>query len=115
MKTLIFFVSTIVLVSALSKPWKEVWNKEWEGFWEEDQYQRQNLAQFLDVRPEFSWFEKMIAKSASFGLTMNIKKEGDYISINGRRGPLKEFYQSEIVPDNTTRTKVDMDHLGKLI
>ena len=27
MKTLIFFVSTIVLVSALSKSWEEVWNK----------------------------------------------------------------------------------------
>ena len=90
--------------------------KEWEGFWEEDQYQRQNLAQFLDVRPEFSWFEKMFAKSASFGLTMNIKKEedyiGSYISIHGKRGPLKQFYQSEIVPDNVTRTNVDMDQLG---
>ena len=116
MKTLIFLVSTIVLVSALSKSWQELWNKEWEGFWEEDQYQRQNLAQFLDVRPEFSWFEKMFAKSASFGLTMNIKKEedyiGSYISIHGKRGPLKQFYQSEIVPDNVTRTNVDMDQLG---
>ena len=49
---------------------------------------------------------------------MNIKKEGDYIgdyiSMHGRRGPLKEFYQSEIVPDNITRTKVDMDQLGNL-
>ena len=27
MKTLIFFVSTIVLVSALSKSWEEIWNK----------------------------------------------------------------------------------------
>jgi hypothetical protein len=60
----------------------------------------------------------MFANSASFGLTMNIKKEGDYIgdyiSMHGRRGPLKEFYQSEIVPDNITRTKVDMDQLGNL-
>ena len=54
MKTLIFIVSMTVLVSALSKSWPELWNKKWEGFWEEDQYQRQNLAQFLDVRPEFS-------------------------------------------------------------
>ena len=119
MKTLFLLVSTIVLVSALSKSWQELWNKEWEGFWEEDQNQRQNLAQFLDARPEFSWFEKIFAKSASFGLTMNIKKErdeiGDYISIHGRRGPLKDFYQSEIVPDNITLTKVDMDHLGKVI
>ena len=27
MNTLIFFVSTIVLISALSKSWEEVWNK----------------------------------------------------------------------------------------
>ena len=27
MKTLIIFLSTIVLVSALSKSWEEVWNK----------------------------------------------------------------------------------------
>ena len=48
---------------------------------------------------------------------MNIQKEedyvGSYLSIHGKRGPLKQFYQSEIVPDNVTRTDVDMDHLGK--
>ena len=66
MKTLIFLVSTIILVSALSKSWQELWNKEWEGFWEKDQYQRQSLAQFLDFRPEFSWFEK-----ANYKLPMN--------------------------------------------
>ena len=115
MKTLIFLASTIVLVSALSKSWQELWNTEWEGFWEEDQYQRQNLAQFLDVRPEFSWFEKVVAKSANFGLTMNIKKDGNHISMHGRTGPLQEFYQSEIVPDNNTRTKVDMQQLGQTI
>jgi hypothetical protein len=91
---------------------------EWEGFWEEDQHQRQNLAQFLDARPEFSWFEKIFANSASFGLTMNIKKEEDYIgsylSMHGKRGPLKQFYQSEIVPDNVTRTDIDMDQFGKI-
>ena len=114
MKTLFLLVSTIVLVSALSKSWQELWNKEWEGFWEEDQYQRQNLAQFLDVRPEFSWFQKVVAKSASFELTMNIKKDRNYISMHGRTGPSKEFYLSEIVPDNITRTKVDMQQLGIL-
>ena len=45
---------------------------------------------------------------------MNIKKDGNYISMHGRTGPLKEFYQSEIVPDNITRTKVDMQQLGIL-
>ena len=48
---------------------------------------------------------------------MNIQEEedyvGSYLSIHGKRGPLKQFYQSEIVPDNVTRTDVDMDHLGK--
>ena len=34
--------------------------------------------------------------------------------MHGRTGPLKEFYQSEIVPDNITRTKVDMQQLGIL-
>ena len=48
---------------------------------------------------------------------MNIKKAqgGHYITMHGRRGPLKEFYQSEIVPDNITRSKVDMQQLGKVI
>ena len=49
---------------------------------------------------------------------MNIKKEEDYIgsylSMHGKRGPLKQFYQSEIVPDNVTRTDIDMDQLGKI-
>ena len=91
--------------------------KEWEGLWEEDQHQRENLAQFLDARPEFSWFEKIFANSANFALTMNIQKEedyvGSYLSIHGKRGPLKQFYQSEIVPDNVTRTDVDMHDLRK--
>ena len=34
--------------------------------------------------------------------------------MHGRTGPLKEFYQSEIVPDNITRTKVDMQQLKDL-
>ena len=46
---------------------------------------------------------------------MNIKKDGNYISMHGRTGPLQEFYQSEIVPDNITRTKVDMQQLGQTI
>ena len=43
---------------------------------------------------------------------MNVRTDGNTIKINGRRGPLQEYYQQKIVPDSTTRTDVDLGRIG---
>ena len=70
-----------------------------EGYWEEDQNQRENLDDFLYYRG-VSWFERVYATSASFVLIMKIEKQGNIFVFSGIRGPLQEEYKSEIIPNN---------------
>ena len=43
---------------------------------------------------------------------MNVKTNGNEILINGLRGPLKEPFESKIIPDNQTYTDVDLGRIG---
>ena len=54
-----------------------------EGDWEEDEYQRENLEDFLYYRG-LSWFERAYATSASYRLTMKIEKEGNAFIFSGK-------------------------------
>ena len=65
----------------------------------------------LDAR-NFSLIEKSFAKLASFQLSMTVKSDGNEIIIKGLKGPLKEPFESKIVPDNKTFTDVDMGRIG---
>ena len=53
-----------------------------EGYWEEDQYLRENLDDFLYYRG-VSWIERVYATSVSFELTMKIEKQGDVFIFGG--------------------------------
>ena len=53
-----------------------------EGYWEEDQYLRENLDDFLYYRG-VSWFERTYATSASFVLIMKIEKQGNVFIFSG--------------------------------
>ena len=53
-----------------------------EGYWEEDQYLRENLDDFLYYRG-VSWIERVYATSASFALIMNIEKQGNVFVFSG--------------------------------
>merc|ERR1712228_913724 len=56
-----------------------------------------------------------MGNSVSFELTMEIEKQGNFFIFFGIRGPLEEQYKSEIIPNNITRTDIDLGvHLGGL-
>ena len=56
--------------------------------------------------------EKVYATTNEFQLTLNVKTNGNEILINGLRGPLKEPFESKIIPDNQTYTDVDLGRIG---
>jgi len=43
---------------------------------------------------------------------MNIVKNGNKFIVNGKKGPYQEDYSFELIPDNTTRTDIDLGALG---
>ena len=62
-----------ILVSILGLPCE---SRFYEGYWKEDQYQRENLDDFLYYRG-INWFDRIYATSASFALVMKIEKQGN--------------------------------------
>ena len=84
-----------------------------EGSWVEDQYQRENLWNFMSSR-DVIYLKMVFANAASFELEQEISKDGNTFTFSGMRGPLNEYYSSKVVYDNVTRTDVDLGELGGL-
>ena len=84
-----------------------------EGSWVEDQYQRENLWNFMSSRG-VNYLKMVFANAASFELEQEISKDGNTLTFSGMRGPLNQYYSSKVVSDNITRTDVDLGELGGL-
>ena len=55
-----------------------------EGSWVEDQYQRENLWNFMSSRG-VNYFEMLFANAASFELEQEISKDGNTFTFSGIR------------------------------
>lgn len=79
MKSFVLFSAIIALAYA---------NDPFVGSWKEDQYQRQNLNDYLYARG-LNWFKRVYVTNANFELTMNIVKEGNTYTVTGKS---KKFF-----------------------
>ena len=122
MNSFVLFSAILALAYATEDPFV--------GSWKEDQYQRQNLNDYLYARG-LNWFKRVYVTNANFELTMNIAKEGNTYTVTGKsknhwimfriffsnlvfivEGPKYEDYQFNVVVDNVTRTDIDLGQLG---
>ena len=75
MNSFVLFSAILALAYATEDPFV--------GSWKEDQYQRQNLNDYLYARG-LNWFKRVYVTNANFELTMNIAKEGNTYTVTGK-------------------------------
>ena len=80
MNSFVLFSAILALAYATEDPFV--------GSWKEDQYQRQNLNDYLYARG-LNWFKRVYVTNANFELTMNIVKEGNTYTVTGKS---KKFF-----------------------
>merc|ERR1712126_271588 len=77
------------------------------GRWQEDQYQRENLNNFL-YEMGFNWFKRVFVTQSSWENQQNITFDGrETWDIRGRKGPRSEKFNFNLVMNNNTRTNID--------
>ena len=79
-----FNITTTTPTTTTLIPKQETYHEKFLGKWKEDQSKRQNLNDFLYYRG-VSWIKRTAAgNSDNWWLTMNIVKNGNTYSVNGK-------------------------------
>merc|ERR1712223_2258644 len=101
------FAQTYAKPTQATKKQIEFLQKNLPGEWKEDQYQRDNLSNFL-YEAGLNWFKRTYATTASWENEENIKFEDGNFIVKGKRGPYAEVFNFTLHPDGSTQSSVDL-------
>jgi len=85
----------------------EFLQKNLPGEWKEDQYERDNLSNFL-YEAGLNWIKRTYATSTSWENEQSIKFEDGVFKIKATSGPLGKTFDFSLHPDGKTQSKVDL-------
>jgi len=81
------------------------------GQWKENQYERINLNNFL-YEMGMGWIKRVYVTSTSWENTQKIVLNDTKFYVTGTKGPYASEFKFKLVPNNSTRTNVNLGELG---
>merc|ERR1712156_882681 len=97
------FAQTYAKPTQATKEQIEFLQRNLPGEWKEDQYERDNLSNFL-YEAGLNWIKRTYATSTSWENTQSIKFEDGVFKVKGTSGPLEKVFDFSLHPDGKTQS-----------
>jgi len=101
------FCAVFAAPAPATKEQIEFLQKNLPGEWKEDQYQRDNLSNFL-YEAGLNWIKRTYATTTSWENEQSIKFEDGAFVVKGKSGPLAKVFDFTLHPDGSTQSVVDL-------